>query len=335
MRKKIGYSYFFLFCSLLALVSLPRESTEHIRGSAVAFMAPSWKQILAAKSMVASVSQSEKGRTLEIETGELNKLRLENALLRTEITHLKEVLQHEIQLISHLKAAEGSFNVETVDLVNKRHKIETERLFQLQLQSIPARIIVRSPESWNSSMWIDVGNATNEKLGKIVVAKNSPVVVGNSVVGIIDYVGRKQARVQLITDSELTPSVRAMRDQSFLAKGEIHGAGKPLWRTQRYLLTGIGFNYDFADEEGPARDLRNGKPLDGSGLPAKAILKNGDLLVTTGMDGVFPPHLLVAKVTKVHPLKEGDYYYELEALPTAGNFDELTDVFVLPPISQE
>lgn len=44
---------------------------------------------------------------------------------------------------------------------------------------------------------------------------------------------------------------------------------------------------------------------------------------------------MVAEVTKVHPLKEGDYFYELEALPVAGNFDDLSLVFVIPPVSYD
>jgi rod shape-determining protein MreC len=52
------------------------------------------------------------------------------------------------------------------------------------------------------------------------------------------------------------------------------------------------------------------------------------------LDGVFPPGLDVATITKIHPLKEGDYYYELEAKPTAGNMYNLSYVFVIPPVSE-
>ena len=61
------------------------------------------------------------------------------------------------------------------------------------------------------------------------------------------------------------------------------------------------------------------------------MLKVNDLLVTTGMDGVFPEGLHVATVTKIRPLKEGDYYYQLEAIPTAGNLEEISIVSILPP----
>ena len=84
--------------------------------------------------------------------------------------------------------------------------------------------------------------------------------------------------------------------------------------------------------EGPARDLRSGDPYDvarkGETL---ALLKPGDLLITTGLDGVFPPGFRVAVVSQVQTLKEGASSYELEAISTAGNLDELTHVFVLTP----
>lgn len=240
---------------------------------------------------------------------ELELLRLESRMLKNELKRLREHFGDDLGYI-----------------------------FYMDFDIIPAKIIFRSPSSWDSSLWINVGKTTNAKLGRDIVAHNSPIVVGKSVVGVVDYVGENQSRVRLITDSGLTPSVRAVRNQGTvthrLAKGELHGSSGPLWRTFKPTLKGVGFNYDFADEYGPSRDLQSGSPLDGKGesLP---IIKEQDLLVTTGLDGVFPPGLQVARVTKLYPLQEGDYYYELEAKPTAGNLDELSYVFVLKPLGYE
>lgn len=388
MRKKLPIAYCLLFLAILGLMSLPKNSSERLRGTTIALMAPTWQHLLAAKTFINDAANPHSQMAQNNE--EVQKLRLENALLQNEISLLKEVMQQEMRILSQLKAEHKSDHTyETTNLIRKRHKLELQRLLQAQLQAIPGRIIFRSPASWNSSVWIDVGTATNETLNIKSIAKNSPVMVGSSVIGIIDYVGKKQSRVRLITDSGLTPSVRAMRtstssplikekinsiiqlveknkcllttpeeqpglmsqlehalqhlshprDESYLAKGELYGASKPLWRSHRHQLKGMGFNYDFADGEGPARDLRTGKPLgeilDGQDKEITPILKAGDLLVTTGMDGVFPPDLLVAEVTKVYMLKEGDYFYELDAVPTAGNLDELSLVFVLPPVGYD
>ena len=109
----------------------------------------------------------------------------------------------------------------------------------------------------------------------------------------------------------------------YLAKGEIFGSSSPLWRSRSPILKGIGFNYDFADEEGPARDLRTGEPYGRKGKknlsPCLPRGHSGD----NGLDGVFPAGYRVAMVSKVHMLKEGASSYEIEAVATAGNLDEI------------
>ncbi len=242
----------------------------------------------------------------------------------------------------------------------------------------PARVIYRDPSSWSSSLWIDVG-----KKNSPLIQKNSPVVVGMQLVGVIDYVGRRHSRVRLITDVALKPSVRVFRGveqhanllthidpllkeledredlpltgeqqraciralhllqeklegnapPAYLAKGIVQGAGSPLWRSRNQKLRGIGFNYDFPDEYGPARELRSGKPVDSkSKLDPIPLIACGDLLITTGMDGVFPPGLHVGIVSKVYPLVEGACTYDIEAKPALGNLDDLESVCVMSPL---
>lgn len=217
---------------------------------------------------------------------EITRLQLENHLLNGELNQLKDLLK-----IKNMPPSEA----------------------------LPARIIFRPSTSWSHSFWINVGREDNP-----IVTKNSPVLFGTSVVGVIDFAGKHQSRVRLITDPGLNPSVRAVREiageKHYLAKGELQGSIQPIRRSQGYILKGVGFNYDFADEYGPAQDLRS------------AIISEGDLLETTGMDGVFPSGLQVARVITLIPLKEGDYTYTLTAKPTLDNFDKLNLVFVIPPV---
>lgn len=385
MKKKLPKTYFIIFCSILALMSIPKASTEKLQGTTIAMLAPAWHHLLAFKAFFSKNTENQLQSHASLE--EIENLRLENNLLREEILHLKDIMQQELRLINQINLAlENEESNLSINTLKKRHRLELQKLLQVHLDAVPARIIFRSPDSWNSSFWINVGTLTNEALGSETVAKNSPVLLGTSVIGVIDYVGKQQARVRLITDSGLTPSIRAVRRSihtrvfdekfntliqmlkktpgalnntsqqteliahlefaaehlshdektNFLAKGELYGSSKPLWRSQRHQLKGIGFNYDYADGEGPARDLRTGKTNFQDPLEAFIpIVKAGDLLVTTGMDGVFPAGLMVAEVTKVYPLKEGDYYYELDALPIAGNFDDLSLVFVIPPVGYD
>jgi len=340
MNRKNPLPYLFLLGAILLLLSIPLSFSKSIRGSTIALFSPLWESLTNFKQWGKNLDHENKLKQ------EIERLDLEKQLLQTENNDLRERLQYQ----------------------TKQDKL------------VPAKIIFRPPDSWYSSLWVNVGQADNEKRGNQIIAKNSPVLVGSSLVGVIDYVGTHQSRVKLITDSGLTPSVRTVRgaeqnkplieaiDQLlyildgyqyyygnaeekeflkreledlrtksipkgqtlYLAKGELHGSSEPLWRTNGHILQGIGFNYDFADEKGPARDLRTGKPFEKKGA-AIPLLKVNDLLVTTGMDGVFPEGLNVAIVTKIRPLKEGDYYYELEAIPTAGSLEEISVVYILPP----
>ncbi|MBS3905017.1 MAG: hypothetical protein KGZ39_06805 [Simkania sp.] len=120
----------------------------------------------------------------------------------------------------------------------------------------------------------------------------------------------------------------------YLAKGELSGSSTALWRSKRLVLQGKGFNYDFADEEGPARELRSGGILGGPASQSISLLLPGDLLVTSGLDGVFPPGLEVAMVTKVGLLREGASTYDLEAIPGLSDLDDLKEVWVFPPMPQ-
>ncbi|MGE5195998.1 MAG: rod shape-determining protein MreC [Anaerolineae bacterium] len=315
-------------------------------------------------------------------------LKSQNEILRTQVERLSNVLFFEERLSDKIKKIEVLAKKDEKDPFWKdyfdrrqRHLLEA---LALELRYLPALVIYREPTSWSSFFWIDVGQRDNRRAGQTIIAKNSPVIVGSSIIGLIEEVKEMESRVRLITDSNLTPSVRAVRGprqncdlaaladtflkrlllsrdltlkedvfkqtfealqnlkknlaqegvDRFLAKGELFGSSRPLWRSRDPLLKGVGFNYDFSDEEGPSRDLRSGLFHEGrSPLNEEAILKSGDLLVTTGMDGVFPAGFHVAVVQTVKQLKEGASSYEIEALATVGNLEEITQVFVLPPIA--
>ncbi len=393
---KIAYRPYVLLALLLfSIMSFPEQATESIRSAVVCSIYPCWKGMNVVKGKTlfllsmpfwpANPSDSKYGLELE-------RLKQENQILRTQIESVREWLLNEDRLqeqLERLKLLETACMQESQwkDFFIRRSQ-ELSSLLELQVVSVPAQVIFREPSSWSSSVWLNVGEQDNLHLGKPVICKNSPVLMGTSIVGIVEYVGKKQSRVRLVTDSRLRPSVRVARGReqnryliehveallfafevrkdlisahdeikgiahqmnhlrailnhqsgdSYLAKGELFGSSSPLWRSRSQLLRGVGFNYDFSDHEGPSRDLRTGIAygLSQSNFAEPvAILNPGDLLVTTGFDGVFPAGLRVAIVSKVEQLKEGSSSYEIEAVSTAGNLDELTHVFVLPPIGFE
>lgn len=366
MRRRIYYTPYFIFISVLfSFMSLSQNTVDQLRSFSVRMVSPFWQGIHSSKTWLASVVHPAKKQTLEME-----QLRLENTMLRSQIEKVREWLLFEERIDEQWERLKVLNKHKEGELFWKeffrRRSEQLAELIDLQLQSLPARVVFREPSSWSSAFWINVGEKDNEALGKTIVEKNSPIVSGSALVGVVEYVGRAQSRVRLITDSRLVPAVRVLRGKEqnrsilehleavlknvesredlfskelikslselknilqsesidrFLAKGEIFGSSCQVMRAHSQILKGVGFNYDFADEEGPARDLRTGD-----------ILKSGDLLVTSGLDGVFPPGLHVGIVSKIEQLREGAVSYTLEANAAALNLHELTYVLVLPAL---
>lgn len=364
MRRRSYKPYIFFSLTLFFLLSISSGFTNKLRSGAVYLAAPTWS----------GLKGKQKG-------SEIERLRLENANLTREIEALHEyllsdnALSQQIKTLTDINEKILENPIEREQL--KRRNKELIRAINLQMHAIPAKVIFREPGSWSSTLWINVGEVNNNRMGRPVVAENSPVLSGRSIVGVVEYVGKKQSRVRLLTESGLVPSVRIVRGSEqnrclfeqveliqknlnlrddlfemkeeqdeiqqalstlqaalltkvgtrYLAKGELYGSGAPLWRSRGQVLKGVGFNYDFADDEGPARDLRatNSEPL----------LKEGDLLVTTGMDGIFPAGYYVGVVSHIDSLEEGGVAYDLDAELTAGNLDELTQVTVLPSLEMK
>ncbi len=379
-RKSIAYPYLALGLTLFCWISFPKSLSDQARSFTVASFTPIWKW--GEKLFV----DSSKGMNEK----ESSKLALENQNLRAQIEVICEWLLsdgkigEQYELYKNLSREGSSSSEGHWRSFFQRRASHLRQNIQKQMISIPAQVIYRDPSSWSSSLWVNVGEEDNQTLGNAIIAKNSPVVLGASLVGVVDFVGKKQSRIRLITDSGLSPSVRAVRgaiqnrelaallqtilsrvetredlfpsteekevfitqvdrlkskinpgwEDGYLAKGELHGSSAPFWRSRGQRLKGIGFNFDYADDEGAARELRTGRPV-GAYSGAVPILKEGDLLVTSGLDGVFPPGLLVGTVDWVGPFKEGNYAYEIEAKPCTPHLNDLQTVFILPSLSSE
>jgi cell shape-determining protein MreC len=288
----------------------------------------------------------------------------------------KEVfIRSKVQQIFFKSADDQDATLELLSLENLLLKDELDAIRnqlnyeQKEWDVIHANVIYRENISFGSFVWIDRGYKDNARFLKEVIGKNSPVILGKSLVGVVEEVLENKSLVRLITDPKIQVAVRVDRGkkavyvherleelatifqseellfknaeqkkltlelfQYFLDKGKVHqgellakgviqGVQNPGWRIPRLTLEGYGFNYDFKDTCGGPYDLRD-----------YHILKVGDLLVTTGLDGVFPRGLHVAVVTNVDPLKEGSYAYTLQASPCAVELAHLNHVQVLPAL---
>ena len=344
-------------------MSIPPRTSEHLRSWVVCSFAPCWKSLsfLKEKALFLLTPPWPESTHSSTQSLEIERLVQENQMLRSQIENVREWLLYEDRIQEQVDRYKLILQAAPNDAFwkefFKRRSQELCQALDLQICALPAKVVFREPASWSSVLWINLGERDNQKFKKKIIGKNSPVLFGTSIVGLVEDVGTYQSRVRLITDSRLTPSVRACRgdDQNryllehldalnfslelredlfasfeektmvtqhlarlkkiaemqsmnfYLAKGELRGTSHPLWRSRGQVLKGIGFNYDFSDDEGPARDLRTGVPYDASRKTEPVpLLRKGDLLVTTGLDGVFPPGFRVGIVSAVQTLKESD-----------------------------
>lgn len=340
MKKKVTRSLVGLLVFLFLWINLPRGAFFALRSIAIKpFCLPS------------------------SEPNETQALRMEVRRLRSQLEKAIRWIQEEKSVLDCLTMPQK----ERAKFLEKRKYLCS--LLRREAIALPAEVIFRSPNFWSSSFWVNVGERDNQALGFRLVGKNSPVLSKGALVGVVEEVFEEKSLVRLITDSSTFLSVRAYRgsmeacemgkllqnllfylekkenlfssveekkrcleelskvrknrtfdEEGFWAKGELHGSGFSLWRSRGQTLKGIGFNYCFGDEEGGPYPLSD------------AIVREKDLLITTGMDGIFPKGIPVATVIKIHPLPKTGYSYELEADPIAKNIDELEYVSILAPL---
>ena len=344
---------------VIGLLSMPKSAADKLRSQALPLSVSVWnacamgQQILCAGPCNFSQNPSE-----------LESLQIENDALKDQIERIFCWLKHQ----DHLEFLQAE---DAKDLIDQTKRYLT------------GKVIFREPASWSQFIWIDIGTDANKGSLEPILAKNSPVIVNSSLVGVVDECYKKRSLVRLITDENVCPAVRVKRGsiqtriikesidsllhylpiqqdifpnaneyQSFLdklswlnscltqeredrffAKGQLQGLSEPLWRCGDKTLRGFGFQWDRGDEYGPAREITSGQALnaDENYSPIE-LLKVGDVLVTSGLDGVFPPNLKVAVVSKVFPLPRGAPTYELEAKILVPNIHDLTYVHVLPPV---
>jgi rod shape-determining protein MreC len=386
MRRRNILSYLCLVLCVFGAFHCPSPVVNKMRLYSMGIAVPSWEffQFFREKAFFLLSVPPKKADVSKSDFAELESLHRENQQLQRQIENLRQWLLQEDRLEEQmqriksidLSAVEG----EKKSFFARRHKQMTH-LLTMQTKAAFARVIFREPCCWSSFIWINVGKKTNKLLQEELVAKGSPVVIGNSLVGVVEEVFEARSKVRLVTDANLAISVRALRGErqqeilkeklgaisfllqtksdlfsskkeqedffstlqkissklssskdQYLAKGELHGFSQPLWRSRGGILQGIGFNYDFSDDEGSARDLRTGEVLFGKKDRAVPILQEEDLLVTTGLDGVFPPGLEVATVFEISCLREGECSYHIKAKSVISDLNELETVFVLPSL---
>lgn len=154
-----------------------------------------------------------------------------------------------------------------------------------------ARVVARDPDRWmNSIIVINAG----ERDG---IRPNMPVITPAGIIGKVVQVSRHSANVQLITDVEGGSRVSAV----------VQGPTRPVGVIDGY-------------------DAQTGM-LMLSKLPLNEPVEPGQLVVTSGFGGIFPPGLLIGTVESV---ETGEYGLSLQAkVRPAADLVHLDEVFVV------
>lgn len=173
--KKIAYRpYLFLFALIFFSLSMPQGITDHVRAGFV--------RLLGFSHLFAT----------EPVSFELENLIRENQLLRTQLESVREWVLSEDRMEKQIQRLKIFADIQ--DDFFKRRSAEIYNALNLQLQSLPAKVIFREPSSWSSTLWLNVGEKDNERLNKKIIGKNSPVLAGGSIIGVVEYVGKTRSR---------------------------------------------------------------------------------------------------------------------------------------------
>jgi len=147
---------------------------------------------------------------------------------------------------------------------------EAQRLEQLlklsqstQYSAIAARVIARDPSMWFDGLTIDKGRWAG-------IEVNMPVVTPSGVVGRVVSTSPLSSQVMLVTDERSGAGAVVGQLSQSTAMGSIKGMGESGLLDLKYV----------------------------SGLEKVQV---GDMVTTTGLDGVYPPGYNVGEVIEVRP----------------------------------
>lgn len=161
---------------------------------------------------------------------------------------------------------------------------------------MPAKVIARDPSNWFNTVIINKGH-------KDGVSKDMAIITNEGLVGNVLSVSRHASKVLLLTDS-----LRAV-------SGTV--------QESREMGT-IGFVEGFVDEPGYCRMVN---------ISQDAEINDGDVVVSSGLGGVFPPGLVIGEVIEVGQDEYGLLKYAL--IKPAVSFNRLEEVFVVKSAGDE
>lgn len=343
MKRKSYCSYLLIALLLCGCLNFPRRLVDPFKNWMVSFHSPTWRMLSFIRmSLIPSTPLSlHQQRLLE---EKLEKLAVEKEILSRQNEHLSKRLC--------LEEKKFTFPPIFAQVIYRQPSSWNSSIWiDAGKKDYPA-IQVNSPVL-SGNYLVGVVEIVGKRQSRVRLITDSSLVVSvravrgseqqREVIQLVDQLVlhlslQKETVLSFEEERQLFEKLAALKqklqletESSYLAKGELFGTSSPLWRSRSLILRGVGFNYDFEDQKGPARELRTGKLygdlFQGTGI---TLIQEGDLLITTGMDGLFPPNIPVAVVSKVESLKEGAASFSIEAKLCCKKIDDLTDVVVFP-----
>lgn len=203
-----------------------------------------------------------------------------------EAAELNQTYEEQIsemrQAITNLTLTQAELN-ELRDLKRALNYISTNKVNQY----VSCNIISKDVGNWYKNFIVDAGSANG-------VTKNSAVINGDGLVGIVYEVGEHYAKVVTIVDNKTNVSFSSLSANAPYS-GQITG------------------NFD--------GNIR------GQIFDTKATLKVGDKLITSGL-GIFPKGITIGEVVEVLDNKD-DLLPEIEVDP-AVDFSDLGKLMIIP-----
>jgi rod shape-determining protein MreC len=199
--------------------------------------------------------------------------------------------QAEDARVQLVRQSERAMRAEQLQAENTRLRALLELRPGLAVHSQAAQILYESPDPYSRKVVIDRGSTQG-------VALASPVIDEAGVLGQVTRVYLSSAEVTLLSDKDAAIPVLNARTQ---ARSAAFGGTAAL---------------------GAAMELRF--------MAGNADVQVGDPLVTSGVDGIYPPGLSVARVVSVD--RKGDSAFARILLAPVAKADGVRHVLVLQPI---
>jgi rod shape-determining protein MreC len=208
---------------------------------------------------------------------------------------LKQALANEeVARVELAKQAERALRVEQLSIENTRLRGLLDLRPRLNVRSQAAQVLYEAADPYSRKVVIDRGANSG-----IVVA--SPVINENGVLGQVTRVYPLSSEVTLLTDKDAAIPVLNSRTQ---ARSAAFGSA---------AVVGGGMEMRF--------------------MAGNADVQVGDVLTTSGVDGIYPPGLPIAKVISVDR-KVDSGFARIVLMPSAAS-EGVRHVMVIEPIGEQ